>query len=198
VAHPVRLVVLDDLRRARLTVALRLLMALPHLAVVALWAAVVAVLLPAQWLLLVIRGRSVRPLDAVARRSLRYVVRVCAYLLLLAEPWPPVREGGYAVEVELCEVPSQQRLAVLLRPLLALPAVVFASVLVVVALSVAAVAWFAALVSARMPPGLEELGLYCLGFGAQTAAYGILLTETYPSLAGATHVGVVNPPTEAG
>lgn len=80
---------------------------------------------------------------------------------------------------------------VLLRPLLALPAIVFASVLVLVAATVAVAAWFAAVASTRVPPGLAELGNYCLRFASQSVAYALLLTGTSPSLAGGAEGGVV-------
>jgi hypothetical protein len=41
VEHPIRLSVTDDLRRTRLTVAFRLILAIPHLIWLALWGIVV-------------------------------------------------------------------------------------------------------------------------------------------------------------
>jgi Domain of unknown function (DUF4389) len=185
VAHPVRLVVRDDLRRTRITVLLRLPLALPHLALGCTWLALTLAALPFQWLHLLVRARPARALEGAAARGVRYGVAVAAYVLLLADPRPPLRQRPYPIELVLSETAqSQRRAGVLLRPALALPAVVFASVLTVVAGGVAVAGWFAALTAARLPPGLEELGTYCLRFCTQTLAYVLLLTESYPSLEG--------------
>ena len=190
-AHPVRLVVGDDLRRTRLGVALRLPLALPHVLLAAASAAAVAALLPLHWLYMLARGRPFRPLWSVSARVASYTVAVAAYLLLLAGPWPPFRRRAYPVALVIAQPSRQTRASVLMQPLLALPAIVFASVLAVVAVGAALVGWFVAVVSGRVPSGLEELGIYCLRFQAQTFAYAILLSSRYPSLAGTSDGGLV-------
>jgi len=197
VAHPVRLVVQDDLRRTRVTVALRLLLVLPHLVVLGAWAGGVAALLPFRWLSLLARAQDLRPAGAASARFAAYASAVGAYGLLLADPWPSLRARPRPIELDLPEATRQRRATVLLRPLLALPAVVFASVLAVVSLSAAVVAWFPCAASARMPAGLQELGVYCLRFHAQTLAFVLLLTERYPSLAGTAEGGLVTAPSES-
>jgi uncharacterized protein DUF4389 len=195
VRHPVRLVVRDDLRRRRATVALRPVLALPHLLLVTAWAAAVVVLLPAQWLGLLVRGRPFRLLDAANLRFARYGVAVVAYALLLAEPWPRLAASAYPVGLEVDRAYGQRRVTVLVRPALVLPGAVFASVLAVVAIGVAIVAWFAGVTRGTISEGLAELGVYCLRFDTQVVGYAILLTEAPPSLAGAT--GLVILPREA-
>lgn len=71
----------------------------------------------------------------------------------------------------------------LLRPVLALPALVLASVLAVVHLCSAVAAWFVALVLGRTTAGLRELGAFCLRYAAEATAYALLLTPRYPRLA---------------
>jgi hypothetical protein len=41
--------------------------------------------------------------------------------------------------------------------------------------------WFASIVLGRMPKGLRDAGAYGLGYGAQSRAYLLLLTERYPN-----------------
>jgi Domain of unknown function (DUF4389) len=191
VPHPVRLVVRDDLRRTRSTVALRLPLALPHLLLLTVWAATVALLLPVLWLSLVVTGRSLRPLDAVNFRFGRYGIAVAAYALLLADARPRLGASASPVDLEVDAAFPRRRGPVLIRPVLALPGAVFASVLGVAAIGVAVPAWFAGVAAGRMPEALEELGVYCLRFVAQASAYVILLTDTAPSLDGAA--GLVTP-----
>lgn len=183
-AQPVRFVVADDLRRSRPTVLVRLLLAVPHLAWASAWGCAVALLAPFQWLWALFAGRLEDDVHSFLARFVRYQVHVHAYALLLAQPYPRFHgRDAYPVDVEVAAATSQPRAVVLLRVLLALPALVFGSVLAVVLLAVAVAAWFACLALGRMPAGLEELGAYCLRFHAQTLAYLLLLTASYPALA---------------
>jgi len=70
--------------------------------------------------------------------------------------------------------------------ILAIPAIVFAYVLAVVAVVVATLSWFVALSVARVPRGFENLGTYCVRYQVQTLGYLLLLTDRYPSLASGT------------
>jgi hypothetical protein len=81
------------------------------------------------------------------------------------------------------EVERQPRWTVLLRPLLAVPAVVLASVLGIVLLASSVGAWFVSLTRGRTTEGLRELGAFCLRYVAETAAYLLLVTPLYPTLA---------------
>jgi len=45
---------------------------------------------------------------------------------------------------------------------------------------VALFGWFVGLILGRMPEGLRNLGAYCLRYSAQTYAYVLLLTDSYP------------------
>src|SRR5262245_50779598 len=55
--HPIGLIVTDDLQRSRLTVFFRLLLALPHLIVVALWAILTDLIVIVAWACGVVMGR---------------------------------------------------------------------------------------------------------------------------------------------
>jgi hypothetical protein len=185
VTHPVRFVVTDDLRRSRLTVLLRIVLAIPHLVWATLWGYALVFFVPFQWLWALFAGRLEDDAHGFLGRYVRYHVHLYAYLLLLANPWPPFRgRPGYPVDVELDEARRQSRAGVFFRLVLVVPAVVFASVLQVVLYTIAFLGWFAALAVGRLPAGVGELGAYCLRYQAQTAAYVLLLTSAYPSLAG--------------
>jgi len=71
-------------------------------------------------------------------------------------------------------------LTILFRTFLALPAFFIGSALGGVALFIALLAWWYALVTARMPEGMRNLGAACLRYSAQTSAYALLLTDRYP------------------
>jgi Domain of unknown function (DUF4389) len=195
VTHPVRFVVTDDLRRSRVTVVFRLVLAVPHLVWATLWGYALVLLVPFQWLWALFAGRLEDDVHRFLGRFLRYHVHLYAYLLLLANPWPRFDgRPGYPVDVEIDAPQRQRRLSVFFRLVLALPAFVFSSVLQVVLYTLAFLGWFASLALGRLPEGMHELGAYCLRYHAQTFAYVLLLTPAYPSLAGGSDAGhTVNP-----
>jgi 2-(1,2-epoxy-1,2-dihydrophenyl)acetyl-CoA isomerase len=184
--HPVRLVVGDDLRRWRLTVALRWLLALPHLAVLAAWTYVALPVVLAQWFVMLVRGRPSPGIHAWTSRLVRYQAHVYAYVYLVADPFPSFRGwfGRYPVDLALPPPVPQARWKTALRIVLVIPAYVFVTVLGYVLAVVALLGWFYAVVTARFPRGMRDLGAYCLRFQAQTWAYLLLVTDRYPSLAG--------------
>jgi hypothetical protein len=185
VTHPVRFVVTDDLRRSRLTVLFRLVLAIPHLVWILLWSCVIAPLIAFQWLWAIFAGRLEEDVHGFLTRFLRYQVHVHAYLTLLANPWPRFHgRRGYPIDLEVAPPERQHRATVTFRLLLVLPAFVFAYVLQVVLETIAFLGWFASLALGRMPAGMRELGAYCLRYQTQMAAYVLLLTPAYPSLAG--------------
>jgi len=183
--HPIGLVVRDDLRRSRVTVAFRLLLAVPHLVILLVFglAAIVAAIL--NLLATLARGSSPARLHGFLADLLAYATRVHAYLLLLADPYPSLPGGrDYPVELRVSPPAPQRRWTVLLRPVLALPAAVLASVFAYLAGVLAVLGWFVCLARGRFPQGMRDLGAYCLRYVLQTQGYLLLLTPIYPSLDG--------------
>lgn len=182
--HPVRIPNSDELRRSRLTVAFRLLLAIPHLLWLTLYSFVAVAVVIANWFATLFRGRSPQRTHNWLVRYLRYSVFVYAYLYLLANPYPPFHgsAGNYPIDLEVDGPESQRRLVTAFRIVLAIPAGilnwVFGQVLQIVAL----LAWFVAIALGRVPRGMENLGLYCLRYKAQTDAYMSIVTDRYPSL----------------
>jgi hypothetical protein len=182
----VRIVDGDDLRRSRLTVAFRLLLVLPHLIWLVLYSLAAIVVGIVNWFATLINGDSPQQIHNWLERYLRYYVFVSAYLYLLANPYPPFHgtRGSYPVDLVVDGPERQHRLITAFRPIMAIPAWilngVFGQVLGVVAL----LGWFVAIAIGRMPRGMENLGLYCLRYSAQTSGYTFIVTDRYPSLAG--------------
>jgi hypothetical protein len=190
VTHPVRFVITDDLRRSRLTVLFRIVLVLPHYVWATLWSYAALPLLAFQWLWTIFAGGMEEDVHSFLTRYARYHVHVYAYMFLLANPWPRFRGRlGYPVDLEVDPPKRQARAAVVFRLLLAIPALIFASVLGSVLVLLAVFGWFTALAVGRMPAGMEELGAYCLRYQTQTYAYLLLLTPQYPSLVGGVTSG---------
>ena len=173
----------DDLERPRLTVLFRLFLAIPHF----VW--IVA---------LVDRGRlrRLRRLDrrrscsdAFRSRSTASSPRTSATRRTSsrsstssvagsrASPGARARTGSTSRSIRR---PRSSRWTILFRFFLAIPAFILASALGGVAFVLALLGWWYALVTARMPEGMRNLGVTCLRYAAQTYAYALLVTEPLP------------------
>jgi 2-(1,2-epoxy-1,2-dihydrophenyl)acetyl-CoA isomerase len=188
--HPVRLVVNDDLKRWRLTVALRWLLALPHLFVLSFWSIVAALVAVVDWAITLVRGRSPDAVHSWLARFVRYQAHVYAYTYLVADPFPSFRGWGgtYPIDVEIAPPAQQARWKTALRIVWAIPAYVLAVALGYVLQIVAFLGFFVAIAVGRYPRGFRDLGAYALRFQAQTFAYLLFLTDWYPALADTTAV----------
>jgi hypothetical protein len=186
--HPIRLVDNDDLRRSRLTVLVRLLLAIPHVIWLTLYSLVALAMGLANWIVTLIKGRPPERIHRWLVRYLRYSIYVYSYTCLFANPYPPFHgePGRYAIDIELDPPDLQNRLVTAFRIVLAIPALVLNWVFGQVLQIVAFLGWFVALAIGRMPRGMESLGLYCLRYQAQTWGYLLILTDRYPSLAAET------------
>jgi hypothetical protein len=188
-AHPIGLVVTDDLKRSRLTVFFRVLLAVPHFLWVALWGFVAELALFVAWLAALFTGRVPAGLHNFIAAYLRYLTRVTAYVFLLADPFPPFSAGGtYPVDAHIDPPQPQGRLTVFFRILLAIPALLLVYVFRLVNQIIAFLAWFYCLFTGRMSEGMRNLSVWLLRYEVQTYAYMFLLTGRYPSLAGAPTV----------
>jgi Domain of unknown function (DUF4389) len=193
-AHPILLRIDDDLRRPRLLVFFRILLALPHLLWLLLWGIVAFVVAIVNWLVTLVRGRSPRALHRFLAAYVRYIVHVQSFVYLAGNPFPGFTgaAGRYPIDVEIAPPERQRRWTVLLRLLLAVPALLIGGALAAfpsgagsgsagVAATVAFLAWFAALVRGRMPRGFRDVVAYAMQYAAQLAGYLFLLTDRYPS-----------------
>jgi hypothetical protein len=154
----------------------------PHYFWLYVWTIAAVVAWVANWVFTLALGRSPESLRDFLTCHLRYTVHVLSYLHLMANPFPGfLGIRPYPVDVEI-EDARQRRLITLVRPLLALPAVVLSWVFLVVFSVLGFIGWFVCLALGRMPKGLRDLGLYCLRYETQTRAYLTFLTDRYPSL----------------
>jgi hypothetical protein len=115
-------------RRNRLTVAFRLLLALPQFIVVYVLVLVGVVAVVVGWFAALALGRLPEPIARYLCHLTRYTTRVYAYLCFLTDRYPPFEfaAADYPVQVELA--PGRlNRLAVLFRLLLVIPAWILSS-----------------------------------------------------------------------
>lgn len=180
--HPIRLVVTDDLERNRLTVFFRLILAIPLLVWLTIWSIAVGLVVIVAWLVGLIAGRVPDALHSFMAAYVRFTTHVFAYLGIVADPYPGFTgSSGYPVNLDVAQAGSQNRLTILFRLILAIPAAIVSNVLQNVAGVVAVLAWFYALFTGRANGGMRDLQAYCLRYVMQTHSYLLLLTQRYPS-----------------
>ncbi len=184
-AHPVGLIVSDDLERNRLTVFFRLLLVIPHLVWLMLWGIAASVVVLIAWFAALFTGIVPEWLHGFLAGFVRYSTRVTAYLYLLADPFPPFStERPYAIDARVDPAEPQSRLTVFFRLILAIPALILLYVFQAVIQIIAFLGWFYCLATGRMNEGMRNLGAWLLRYQAQTYAYVLLVTGRYPSLSG--------------
>jgi hypothetical protein len=181
-AHPIRLVVTDDLQRNRVTAFFRLLLALPHFVWLALWGIVAMLALLANWVATLVSGRPPAGLHNFLAIFLRYSTHVSAYAFLIANPFPGfLGRPGYPIDLEVGPPEEQRRLTVFFRLFLALPALLVSQILRYLSQLLAVFSWFTAVILGRVPRGVRDFAAFALRFEQQTMGYLYLLTGRYPS-----------------
>ncbi len=195
--HPIRLVVTDDLQRTRITVGLRLLLAIPHFIWAYLWTIVAFFAGVANWLATLLLGRSPRWLHHFLHAYVKYLTQLYAYLRIAADPYPSFDgPDGYPVDLRIAPPAPQKRLTVLLRLPLAIPALLIGQSLgggswstsrgrtgnygLGLGWAVALAGWFVSVGRHRTSRGLRDAEVWSVGYGAQLWAYLLLLTDRYP------------------
>src|SRR4029077_12257122 len=101
--HPVSMAVTDDLRRSRLLVFFRLLLAIPHLIWLLLWSIVAVMVAVLTWICALVTGQPPRPFHRFLSRVVCYAHHVYAFLLLIGNPSPGFlgKPGSYPFDLEL-------------------------------------------------------------------------------------------------
>jgi Domain of unknown function (DUF4389) len=172
----------EDLRRSRLTVFFRLPLAVPHLVWLALWSVLALLAAIANWVATLVRGRSPAPLHRFLSAYLRYQAHVYAFLWLIGNRFPGFAgtAGSYDAEASIAPPRAQNRWSVAFRLVLVLPAWFLASAFGSLAWTCAFLAWFAALVTGRMPRGLQNASAQALRYTLQVSGYLLVLNDAYP------------------
>lgn len=207
-AHPVSVHVdLVSGSRNRLTVAFRLILAIPHLALVGapvaaswVWSemtegitqhdwlagggvlgAVACVSALIAWFAILFTGRYPEGMRSLATLYLRWRVRASAYVALLSDVYPPFGDDNYPATLELAPPPDERnRVLVAFRPILVIPQAIVLGLLGVAWVVTTIIAWFAILLTGEYPPGLYRFGVDVLQYTTRVEAYMLLLHDEYP------------------
>jgi hypothetical protein len=181
--YPVRLEIDYPQRLSRLLIFVKWLLAIPHLIVLYVLGIVAYAVLIIAWFAVLITGRYPRALFDYLVGFERWRARVGAYLLLQTDAYPPFKladDPAYPVRLEVDYPPRIARWRPLLHWLLAIPALIGAFVVGIIAYLAAIVGWFAILFTARYPEGLFNAATVALRWSARVTIYYYWMVEPYP------------------
>ncbi|MEV6698368.1 DUF4389 domain-containing protein [Streptomyces sp. NPDC051453] len=170
-------------RQNRLSVLVRLLLLLPHFVVLAVLSVVTFFAVVSGWFAALLLGRLPGPVERYLAGFLGYDTRVNACAMLLTGRFPSFELGepmGYPARVRVQQSVHLNRLAVLFRVLLVIPAALVAVVASAGWWAVSALSWLVVLFLGRMPLPLFEATAAVLRYRMRLGAYVLLLTAAYP------------------
>jgi hypothetical protein len=91
---------------------------------------------------------------------------------------------NHPIQVTVTADRRRARLTAIFRPILAIPLIVWGYVWGIAAIVAVVIAWFAALITGRVPDPLHHFISRYLRFGTQALGYTTLLGERYPGFLG--------------
>ncbi|MEU4115302.1 DUF4389 domain-containing protein [Kitasatospora sp. NPDC028055] len=165
----------------RWTVLLRLLLLIPQFVVLWVLSLVAFVVTVIGWFGALVLGRLPGFVADYLTAFVPYEARVTAYLMLTVDRYPPFRFSApeYPVQVEL-RPGELNRLAVLFRIILVIPASIVQGLLHAGWWMVSFISWLVVLILGRMPQPLYEATTAILRYQLRYTAYLVMLTSAYP------------------
>jgi hypothetical protein len=166
----------------RLTVAFRIILAIPHLLLLSVVGIAVLVMAFIGWFAALFTGRLPDGIASFLTNMLQYGARVIAYgQFLLTDRFPRFSFGDEDYPVEVHAAPGRlNRLAVLFRFILLIPAVIVSTLVVGGAYVGLFVTWLILVITGRMPPMLFEALAAVFRYQTRLYGYWLMLTSTYP------------------
>ena len=187
----------DDLTRNRLLVLFRVLLVIPHFVWLTIWGIGAFIIVVFGWFAALFTGRLPQGWHGFLAAYVRYGTHVTSFLYVLGGPFPGFlgRAGAYPVDAAIDPPQRQSRWKTGFRLFLAFPALLLSSSFSTVMLVAGVGAWWAALITGRVPEGLHRLLGWAVRYQAQFYSYLALLTDRYP-YAGPDGAGRPDPATE--
>ena len=202
--YPVNVSVEPALKdRDRVTVAFRIILAIPHLILVGgvglglsmmggsrfslgagtdgLLGFVAGCLAIVSWFTIVIAGTHIAGIRDFTAYFLRWRTRTIAYLMLFRDEYPPFGDGPYPASLDIVDpVEPRDRLTVAFRLILGIPHFIVLAFLGVAWCLTTIIAWFFLVISGEYPDGLYRFGVGVLRWDLRVHAYMLLMVDEYP------------------
>ena len=171
-------------KRSRLTTFFRGLLAIPHLIAVLFYIFAAEIVTIIAWFALLFTGRYPQGMYDFVAGALRYGTRVCGYVFLLTDEYPPFSGDAatpYPVDLNIGPPKAEySRLKVLFRIILMIPVYIIAYAMQIVFEVGALLAWFAIVILGRQPKGLQDMIVLGMSYHQRAYGYFFLLTEDWP------------------
>jgi hypothetical protein len=165
----------------RWTVLLRALLLIPQFVVVWVLSVVAFFVTVIGWFGALVLGRLPGFVADYLTAFLPYDTRVAAYLMLTVDRYPPFRFSAPEYPVQIGLRPGAlNRLAVLFRIILVIPASVVQGLVNAGWWTVSFISWLVVLVLGRMPQPLYEATTAILRYRMRYTAYLVMLSSAYP------------------
>lgn len=189
-AYPASVTVAAPERIAKWRPLVQWLLLIPHCIVFDVLFVIAWMLNVVSWLTIVVTGRMPAGIADFQAMYLRYAIRLYAAWGVLHTQYPPfeyqmtaAEPGGTPVAVSFePQLAGRNRLTVLFRPLLAVPALLHTLVTGLVAAVFGVLGFFAVLFAGRRPAGVRDWLVSWLGVNLRVNTYLHMLTDEYPPL----------------
>ena len=183
VSYPLRFDVQYPERLSRLLIFVKWLLAIPHLIVVYLLGIVSSLFMLIAFFAILFTRRYPRGLFDFVVGVNRWSANLTAYVGLLRDEYPPFswEAGTYPVTYEVDYPEQLSRWLIFVKWLLIIPHVIVLYLLIIVALVVWTVGWFAILFTGCFPRGMFDFVVGVLRWNYRVNAYTGLLRDEYPS-----------------
>jgi hypothetical protein len=167
----------------RLTVLFRIILLIPQYFVLYVLSIAAEVIAVAGWFAALFIGQLPGFAADFLSGYLGWQVRVTAYYLLLTDTYPPFTLGNADYPVRVAQRPGRlNRLAVLFRIFLAIPAGIVAVLLYCGAWTIVLfITWLIVLITGRMPDEFYQAFAAVLRYLTRLNSYMLLLTSAYPA-----------------
>jgi Domain of unknown function (DUF4389) len=185
--------------RNRLTVAFRLILAIPHLVIAGVWRYLVEILAVVQWFIVLFTGKRNEGIWNLQHSWLAYYSRVIGYVDLLFDPYPAFASAAGPAPVRSAMVfeESANRLTCALRIIWIIPALIIGVFVGIGGAVVILISWFAIVITGKQSRGMWDFVLKVARYTLLLESYCWLMTDVYPKFGeGAMAAGspIVPPP----
>jgi hypothetical protein len=169
-------------KQNRLTVAFRVILAVPHFLFFWLLTIVATFAVIAGWFIALVTGRLPRGMHTFLSEVARYGTRIYSYTMLLTDRYPPFSLGSEDFPVSV-EIPQTRlnRAAVLFRLILQIPAYLLLTLVTNGMFIAGFFIWLIVLISGRMPRSVFEAVASTIRYLTRYYGYMALLSPAYPA-----------------
>ena len=180
-SHQVSLWVTRPSSQSRLTILFRGVLGIPLFFLEQVWNSVMQVVAVIQWFIIAFTGKRNPDLRKLQLQYLTFATRTYTYAGLLYDTYPPFGENSPSpVQLTVVDPGDPKRASAIFRLILAIPALVIASIVFVIGLLATAVTWFVALVVGSVPAGLHDFLVKIHRYMVRFVAYLTLVVDDYP------------------